>query len=92
MTAKDVADLLDVIANRAKGLRDLGLRRVELGGGVAFTLAEPEPADAGAGATPPDDEAPRDALEDPETFGIRGPEAPRRVPRRARSPLMEPGS
>jgi len=92
VTAKEAADLLDVIANRAQGLRQLGVRRVDLGPGVGFTLAAPEPEPAAAAAKSPDDDPPRDALEDAETFGLRGPEQPRRVQRRVRPPLMEPES
>lgn len=92
MTAKEAADLLDVIANRAQGLRQLGVLRVDLGVGIGFTLADPEIESGAAAGAKPDDETPRDALEDPETFGIRGPEVSQRLPRRRRDRLVEPES
>lgn len=88
MTAQDAAELLDLIAARAPALRIAGVLRVELKG-VAFTLARPDPPDAPASASAgSDDEAPTDALHDPATWGQFGDDAPRRMPRRTRTPLL----
>lgn len=90
MTAKQAAEFLDLIADRAQVLRERGVRRVELGG-VAFVLAGPElePARTPAGQ-PGEDGPPPDELHDPATHGLRGPNAPRVMPRRVRTPLVEP--
>lgn len=88
MTTKDAADLLELIAARAQVLQERGVRRVELGDGVAFTLAAPELAAAPAAPARDDDEV-LDPLDDPATFGRPSGDGPR--PRRTRTPLMESG-
>jgi hypothetical protein len=92
VTAKEAAEILDLIRDRAPGLRECGVLRVELGGGVAFTLADAEPeAPAAGAAAEPDDDQPMDALHDPWTHGRPAPGAPRQTPKRTRAPLVEPG-
>lgn len=88
MTLDDAAKLLDLIADRAPVLAQRGVRRVELGG-VAFTLVGPEPAAAPA-APAADDEPVLDALHDPSTYGRPAAAPGQRMPKRVRTPLMEP--
>ena len=88
MTTKDANEMLTLIAEHAQALRERGVRRVELGG-VAFTLAGPEPAAEDA-APKADDEPAVDALHDPWTHGRPEPGAPARMPKRVRTPLMVP--
>ena len=92
MTAKDAHELLTMIAEHAQALRERGVRLVDLGG-VAFTLAGPEPAAADspapkAPAPKAEDEPAVDALYDQWTHGRPEPGAPARVPKRVRTPLM----
>lgn len=87
MTAKEVDELLAVIAARAPALVAAGVRgRVELGD-IAFALAGAEPDTP---SSMPADSVPevRDPLDDPATHGQFGPDAPRRRPRFVRPPLV----
>jgi hypothetical protein len=88
MNAKEAAEFLDLIADRAQALYERGVRRVELGE-VAFTLVGPEPVVPQATASP-DDDPPPDALHDQWTYGSPPAGAPRRIPRRTRTPLVDP--
>lgn len=85
MTAKEAAELLDLIENRAEALARRGVRRVDLGPGVGFSLDAPmpEPAEVGAAA---DVDRPTGALDDSATYGLPG--ESRRIPRRTRTPLL----
>lgn len=90
MTTKDAAELLTLIAEHAQALRERGVRRVDLGG-VAFTLAGPEPEVAADTAAPAaEDELAVDPLHDPWTHGRPAPGAPQRLPKRVRTPLVGP--
>lgn len=83
MTKQQAEELLDLIAARAKGLREVGVRSVNLGG-VSFTLAS---ADIEADLDLSDKDtadAPGDTLHDPWTFGVPAPDAPTVIPRRKR--------
>jgi hypothetical protein len=77
VTKATAAELLDLIIDRAPRLRLAGVSSVELEH-VSFALTPPEPPDV---TTTEDDEddAPRDALHDPATYGRR-----KRVPGRQR--------
>lgn len=88
MTTKEAAELLDLIGERAELLAQRGVRRVELGGGVAFTLADPEPDGPVAGAAVRDDDLPTDDLHDSLTHGR--PPGAGATPRRERVPLLGP--
>lgn len=86
MTAPEAAELLDLIIAKAPALAAAGVRgRVELGG-LAFTVAGPEP-EAPVVSPGPDEPAP-DAMHDMETFGVHA--SGQRVPRRTRTPLVGP--
>lgn len=88
MTTSEAAALLDLIGERAELLAKRGVRRVELGAGVAFTLADPEPeVTQGGGQAFAGDELPTGALDDPMSFGLAG--DGRRIQRRTRRPLVE---
>lgn len=84
MNRQDAEALLDLIVERADGLRKAGIRSVNLGG-ASFTLAAPE-LELEDGDEPADD-GPRDALHDPWAHGIPGPGTPASLPPRRRPPL-----
>lgn len=67
--AGDVANLLDLIIDRAPRLRAAGVSSVELAG-VRFAMLPPE-APAAAEPVDDDDLGTVDALNDPTTFGRR---------------------
>lgn len=86
MTVDDIAKALDLIIARAPALVAAGVRGTVTIGEVSFSLAEPagEPRAAAA----PQDDQPDDALRDPATHGLFGDDAPNRMPRRRREPLL----
>jgi hypothetical protein len=77
MTKATAAELLDLIIERAPRLRSAGVRAVEIEN-VSFDLAPADPPDVSIDIDDEDD-APRDALHDPHTYGRR-----KRVPGRQR--------
>lgn len=82
MDKQAAGELLDLIVERAQGLRAAGIRSVNLGG-ASFTLA---PAELEPDGDAQDEETgPSDALHDPWTFGVPAPDAPKVLPPRRRS-------
>lgn len=86
MTPAEVAQILSLIAERAPALIAAGVRGTVTIGAVSFALAEP--AGAAPVTTGSSDEHPDDALRDPATHGLFGEDAPARMPRRRREPLI----
>lgn len=86
MNPADAALLLDMIIAKAPALVAAGVRGRVTIGEVSFALADPESDAPVAAAAPPDD--PGDALSDPATHGLFGDDAPRRMSRRRREPLL----
>lgn len=91
MTVDDIARALDLIIARAPALVAAGVRGRVTIGEVSFALVEPE-SEATVAAPALADEPSGDALSDPATHGLFGDDAPARMPRRRREPLLsEPG-
>lgn len=86
MTLDDIARALDLIIAKAPALVAAGVRGTVTIGEVSFALAEPQ-GEAHAAPAPHESE-PDDALRDPATHGMFGDDAPARMPRRRREPLL----
>jgi hypothetical protein len=86
VTVEDIARALDLIIARASALVAAGVRGRVTIGEVSFALVEPE-SEASVAAPALADE-PGDALNDPATHGLFGDDAPARMPRRRREPLL----
>jgi len=84
MTRSEAEALLDLMEERAGGLRAKGILSVTLGP-ASFTLA---PAELEADETEPDpEEGPSDVLHDAWAHGIPSPGAPASLPARKRTPI-----
>lgn len=86
MTVDDIAAALDLIIARAPALVAAGVRGTVTIGEVSFALAEPQ--SAAPAAAPVVENERDDALRDPATHGMFGEDAPVRMPRRRREPLL----
>lgn len=86
MTVEDIAKALDLIIAKAPALVAAGVRGTVTIGEVRFALVEPQ-GEAPAAASAPADEH-LDALGDPTTHGLFGEDAPARMPRHRRAPLL----
>ncbi len=75
MDKQEAAELLDLIIERAPGLRAAGIRAVNLGG-ASFTLAPPELGPTSEPDQKDEADPPADMLRDPWTHGRPGPGAP----------------
>lgn len=75
MTKTDLEGLLDVIANKATALRNAGVTALSVGD-VSIELAARELPDAIGATKNQDEDEPKRAIDDKDTFGGR--EAPRR--------------
>lgn len=86
VTVDDIARALDLIIARAPALVAAGVRGTVTIGAVSFELAEPQ--SAALAVAPAVESEPGDALRDPTTHGLFGDDAPARMPRRRREPLL----
>lgn len=65
MTIKDAAELLDLLAKKAPGLRKAGLQQIHIDGLATFTIGAAEVPERAA----EDEDEDSDPLSDPVTFG-----------------------
>jgi hypothetical protein len=85
VTKQEAADVIDLIIARAPQLREVGVRGVNLGDGVGFTLAAAEPAPDDLDGNQDEESEVPDALHDPWTHGVPRPGTPKVLPKRSRS-------